>query len=138
MGDRCEGYPEGTQLKFRMLTCLHVVSRILITSNNIFHPNDYLRSGALFLQSRSFKLLGKPNGISHVSLPIETLLMMGSQSFKSIIHALMKNLATYLPLVSELKLHAQDLTNIVYLSVLHPYYQLDHIEMAWGGVKEQA
>jgi len=23
-------------------------------------------------------------------------------------------------------------------SVLHPYYKLDHIEMAWGGAKEQA
>jgi hypothetical protein len=50
----------------------------------------------------------------------------------------MKNLAMYSPLVSGLKLHAQDLTNIVYSLALHPYYKLNYIEMAWGGMKEQA
>jgi hypothetical protein len=34
-------------------------------------------------------------------------------------------------------LYAQCYANIAPL-VLHPYYKLDYIEMAWGGAKEQA
>ena len=95
-------------LKFQVSACLRAISRILITSNSISHPNDSLRSGALFLPSRSFKLLGRPNESSHVSLRINMPSTMGSKSSKSTIPALMKSLVTYLRSVSELELHAQD------------------------------
>jgi hypothetical protein len=57
------------------------------------------------------------------------------ENLESIILGLMKSLAPFWRLVSLLSLFRA--TTDVIVKVLHPYYKLAYIKMAWGGPEEQ-
>ena len=49
----------------------------------------------------------------------------------------MKKMSMFYPLVSSMYMHMWLNTDVTVCLVLHPYYKLMYIEMAWGGAEEQ-
>ncbi len=110
---------------------------LMQTASNIFsHMKTNQLFGMLSQHLKNFKLYGKKS-VPYKSITcIRMLLTMHFRSWVSIIPSLMRKKFKFLLLVS----FVQVLCNIILLTsylVLHPYYKLAYIEMAWRGAKEE-
>ena len=90
----------------------------------------------LFLWSKNFKPVGRGSKVERLVLnasqPIAPLFKMASTNWRNTMINLMRNQHMSLQYVSSFCL-----VNFSYYSwfnvVLHPYYKLDYIKVAWGG-----
>jgi hypothetical protein len=101
------------------------------------HPSAFQPFGACFLLWKNYKLHGRPNAMTNISLCTHLRSPMGLQNCKSTIRASTRSLAMCSRYVRLILLSPSNLPNLR-LTVLHPYYKLDYMEMAWGGAEEQA
>ena len=102
---------------------------------NKAHFHSGRHCGEPCLPLKSFKLLGKPNATIHAMWRTELPSTMDLQSWTSTTHGLMRSPRTLLPLVCLVQI-LYGLSDVDTL-VLHPYFKLAYIKLAWGGAEEQ-
>ena len=92
--------------------------------------------GVLSQHSKNFRLHGRKSVPHRIIICIRMLLTMHFRSWVSIIPSLMRRMSIFLLLVSYIWVFYNTimLTNCL---VLHPYYKLAYVKMAWGGAEEE-
>ena len=107
-----------------------------------FNTNFLLRndphSGVHCQRSKIFRQHGKQNTTTR-SIPCTRMQsMMDLKNSKSTTPVLIRNQVIFLHQVSEFQvIHHFKIKLIVRTLVLHPYYKLTYIKLAWGGEEEQ-
>ena len=115
----------------------HSSGRTLIGSNNISPLKSNQLSGACSLHSKNYKQRGKRSATARDTHYTKTLLTTASRRSVNITHAWTKSQALSLHSVTHFSLPSKICTKYEF-EVLHPYYKLAYIKLAWGGPEEQA
>ena len=110
-------------------------SQMPMQSSNIFQQSNIRPSGMWSQHLKNFRQAGKRSRLIPSITYTILLLTVALLRSESIIISLMINRSTFWHLVSLTGFCC--ILILIILTVLHPYYKLDYIKMAWGGAEEQ-
>ena len=139
---RCEGYSSCKLYIYHPFCQLFTdhVTRTQIEFKRLSHLRRRRHYGNRFCSSKTSKLAGKRSVMAKLVLSDSQhtawLSRMALTNSGSITVNLMRNQRTFWRWVSYFYLHSYNGCWLI-LIVLHPYYKLDYIQLAWGGEKEQ-
>jgi hypothetical protein len=115
----------------------HISSYLMQTVSSIFsHMKTNQLFGVLFQYLKNSRLHGRRSVPHRITICIGMLLTIHFRSWVSTIPSLMRRRSMFLLLVSFIRVLC-DVIMLTNCLVLHPYYKLAYIKMAWGGAEEE-